>query len=127
MQLRVLFFKQNSGKFQTKSLKTPPKNKDSCVFLQNHICTIYKSRPAICRTHGLPLLFTNDEGEWQLSACELNFTKFNFEKFTLDNTYPQDKYNSQLFLLNRKFIAEYREEHFEEFDLIPLKKLVDYL
>ena len=113
--------------FQKETLKETPKDENSCVFLQNHVCTIYKSRPVICRTHGLPLLFTNQDGEWQLSACELNFTKFNFEKFTTQNTYPQDKYNSKLFLLNRDFIKEYEAENFGEFDLIPLKKLVDYI
>ena len=116
-----------SGEFRKKSLTETPNDETSCVFLQNHVCAIYKSRPAICRTHGLPLLFTNEDGEWQLSACELNFTQFNFEKFTTENTYPQDKYNSKLFLLNRDFIAEYKEEIFEEFDLIPLKKLAEYL
>jgi Fe-S-cluster containining protein len=116
-----------ASKFQKELLKETPEDKNSCIFLQKHICTIYKSRPVICRTHGLPLLFTNEDGEWQLSACELNFTQFNFEKFTLDNTYPQDKYNSKLFLLNRDFIAEYKDENFKEFDLIPLKKLVEYL
>ena len=116
-----------SGGFQKESLKETPKDENSCVFLQNHNCAIYKSRPVNCRTHGLPLLFTNEDGEWQLSVCELNFTQFNFEKFTLDNTYPQDKYNSKLFLINRDFIAEYKEERFNEFDLIPLKKLVEYV
>jgi len=116
-----------SEKIQKETLTESSESEGSCVFLQNHVCAIYKSRPFICRTHGLPLLFTNDDGEWQLSACELNFTQFNFEKFTLDNTYPQDKYNSRLFLLNRDFIAKYKKENFEEFDLIPLKKLVKYL
>lgn len=116
-----------SDKFHKETLTDSPEKDSSCIFLQNHMCTIYHSRPAICRTHGLPLLFTNEDGEWQLSACELNFTQFNFEKFTTENTYPQDTYNSKLFLLNRDFIAEYKEETFEEFDLIPLKKLVDYL
>ncbi|SHE76513.1 Putative zinc-or iron-chelating domain-containing protein [Mariniphaga anaerophila] len=95
-----------------------------CVFLKNHVCAIYESRPMICRTHGLPLLYTNDDDEWELSTCELNFTQFDFEKFTPENTYPQDKFNSELFLLNRKFVAEFKEEiHFGEFDLLPLKKL----
>lgn len=116
-----------TGKFQKVALKETPEDENSCPFLQNHVCAIYKSRPVICRTHGLPLLFTNEDGEWQLSACELNFTQFNFEKFTTENTYPQDKYNSKLFLLNRDFINEYEAESFEEFDLIPLKKLIDYL
>lgn len=118
-------FKKND--FQKETLTKTPKDKSSCVFLQNHVCAIYKSRPVICRTHGLPLLFTNEDGEWQLSACELNFTQFNFEKFNTENTFPQDKYNSRLFLLNRDFIKEFEAENFEEFDLIPLKKLIEYL
>ena len=32
---------------------------DECIFLINHVCTIYNKRPIICRTHGLPLLFMN--------------------------------------------------------------------
>lgn len=98
-----------------------------CVFLNKQNCTIYSQRPIICRTHGLPLLFMNDNSEWELSACELNFTKFNFEEFSLDNTFPQDKYNSKLYLLNKAFIAEFQEKDYGEFDLIPIKNLIDYL
>ena len=96
---------------------------DECIFLKNHVCTIYNERPIICRTHGLPLLFMNDNNEWELSACELNFTEFDFEKFTLDNTFPQDKYNSKLFMLNKKFITEVKDKEYGEFDLIPIKNL----
>lgn len=107
-----------------KSSKQRDLQNNTCVFLKNHKCTIYNLRPIICRTHGLPLLFTNDEGGWELSACELNFTKFNFEKFTNENTFPQDKYNSKLFILNKKFISEFKEKKYDEFELIPLKNLV---
>ncbi len=100
---------------------------NSCVFLKNHKCTIYQSRPIICRTHGLPLLFANEEGEWELSACELNFTEFDFEDFTFDNTFPQDKFNSKLFLINKDFIQNFREKEYSEFDLIPLKNLLTEL
>ncbi len=99
----------------------------SCVFLKNHVCTMYASRPMICRTHGLPLLYTNDEGEWELSTCELNFKHFDFDEFTSENTFAQDKFNSKLFLLNKKFISEFEEENFAEFDLVPLKKLIEYI
>ena len=97
------------------------------VFLKNHRCTIYNSRPIICRTHGLPLLFTNNEAEWELSACELNFQEFDLEKFTSKNTFPQDKFNSKLFLLNKAFINEFDEIKYGEFDLIPIKNLVKKL
>ena len=98
--------------------------KEECIFLKNHVCTIYDQRPVICRTHGLPLLFMNDNNEWELSACDLNFREFNFEEFTLDNTFPQDKYNSKLFMLNKEFISGFQDREYGEFDLIPLKKLI---
>jgi Fe-S-cluster containining protein len=94
-----------------------------CVFLRNNSCTIYEQRPIMCRTHGLPLLYANDDGEWELSACELNFTEFDFDEFTDENTLPQDKYNSKLFLLNREFIAEFTDKKYNETDLIPLKEI----
>jgi uncharacterized protein len=106
----------------------PVENKDenACVFLKNHQCAIYDSRPVICRTHGIPLLFANDESEWELSACELNFTEFDFEDFTFENTFPQDKFNSKLFILNKEFINEWKDKKYEMLDLIPLKDLVKH-
>ena len=97
----------------------------SCVFLVDHSCAVYAERPVICRTHGLPLIFANDDGEFELSACELNFTNFDFEEFNMDNTFHQDKYNSMLFMLNREFVASLPENQFSEFDLIPIKKLAE--
>ena len=100
---------------------------DICVFLKNNSCTIYQHRPIMCRTHGLPLLYANDDGEFELSACELNFTEFDFDDFTDENTLPQDKYNSKLFLLNREFIAEFKDKKYGEFELISLKELGNQL
>jgi uncharacterized protein len=99
---------------------------NECVFLVNNACMIYAFRPMICRTHGLPLLYTNDEGEWELSACELNFIHFE-EEFHSDNTFPQDRFNSKLFMLNREFVALEEFSHFSEFDLIPLRNLGEEL
>ncbi len=110
--------------FQPKSKEQ--KDKASCIFLKNHSCTIYENRPVICRTHGLPLLYMNDNNEWELSNCELNFTKFDFDKFNTKNTFPMDKFNSRLFVLNKKFITEFEENKYGESDLIPLKKLVEH-
>lgn len=98
-------------------------NNDTCVFLKNHSCTIYQHRPVMCRTHGFPLLYANDDGDYELSVCELNFTDFEFEKFTMKNTLPQDKFNSMLFVLNRQFIADFQHKKYNETDLIPLRQL----
>lgn len=99
-------------------------NSNSCVFLKNNACSIYSERPIICRTHGLPLLYMNDNSEWELSACELNFRSFDMDDFTPENTFPQDKFNSELFMLNKTFIATLETESFGEFDLIPIKNLL---
>lgn len=96
-----------------------------CVFLINHVCSIYEQRPIICRTHGLPLLYMNDNSEWELSACELNFTEFNFNEFTIENTLSQDKINSKLFMLNKEFIADFQDKKYGEMDLIPIKELLN--
>ncbi len=98
---------------------------DICTFLHNHSCTIYRYRPIMCRTHGFPLIYVNDDDEYELSACELNFAEFDYQNFTMENTLPQDKYNSKLFLLNKEFIAEFTEKKYGEMDLIPLKELAD--
>jgi len=98
-------------------------NAESCIFLENHACTIYAERPVICRTHGLPLIFANDDGEFELSACELNFTNFDFDDFDMDNTFHQDKYNSMLFMLNREFLHANPGLGFTEMELIPLKQV----
>ena len=96
---------------------------DKCVFLKNHSCIIYSSRPFICRTHGIPLLYTDEEGEWVLSACELNFVDFDFAEFSIETTFPQDRINSKLYLLNKDFIAAFDKKSFNELDLIPIKQL----
>ncbi|MDX8339718.1 YkgJ family cysteine cluster protein [Draconibacterium sp. IB214405] len=102
-------------------------DESSCIFLNNHKCEIYEERPIICRTHGLPLLFMNEENGWELSACELNFTEFDMEEFSEENTFPQDKFNSKLFLLNKEFIAKSKLTEYSEFDLIPIKEIAKHI
>ncbi|WP_372751404.1 YkgJ family cysteine cluster protein [Labilibaculum sp.] len=95
---------------------------DDCNFLVNDLCQIYESRPFICRTHGLPLLFMSSEDDnWELSTCPLNFT--NFDDFHSENTYSQDTYNSKLFLINQKFVKNYEVEKFGDFDMISMNRL----
>lgn len=116
-----------------KAIKSQPpqlsnKNPDQCLFLVNHCCQIYEHRPSICRSHGLPILNMDDEGEnWELSYCPLNFTQVDEGYFTLENGFQQDLYNSKLYLLNREFIQNYTEEKFQENELIELRKMKDYL
>lgn len=95
---------------------------DECMFLIEGLCSIYHSRPIICRTHGLPILFMGEE-EWQLSYCELNFTGRNIPDFNESNTFPQDRFNSRLFMLNREFIKSLPGVPYSESDLLNLKDI----
>lgn len=100
-------------------VETKASQDDSCIFLQDHICQVYAHRPFICRTHGLPLLYLNEE-QWELSACELNFTEFDDEDFSAENTFPQDTFNSELFQINKAFIQQ-NKLNYSEFDLLEIK------
>jgi len=106
---------------QQKPVETQESKEGSCIFLKDHACQVYEHRPVICRTHGLPLLFMNDD-QWELSACELNFTEFDDEEFSAENTFPQDQFNSRLFMINKEFIAANKLDY-SEFDLLDMKDL----
>ncbi len=101
-----------------------PGSEMACPFLVDHRCVIYFARPIICRTQGLPLLFIGEE-DWEVSACELNFTKYDFKKFTSRNTFPQDKFNSRLYLINKEFIESLPGKPFHPLELIALRKLLE--
>ena len=103
----------------SKTNNISPETPASCSFLNNHSCTIYNSRPFICRTHGLPLLYMNDD-EWELSYCELNFTNVQEAYFDEKNTFSQDKWNSRLYMLNQKFIQLNPDVSLKDNNLIPL-------
>ncbi|MFO7979008.1 MAG: YkgJ family cysteine cluster protein [Bacteroidales bacterium] len=94
-----------------------------CPFLVEHRCTIYSSRPLICRTQGLPLLFMNED-QWELSACELNFQNYDLQSFTAENTFPQDRFNSRLFLINKSFLESFPHYGYQHGELIAVRSLV---
>jgi len=101
-----------------------PLNDVDCRYLVDHSCAIYKSRPVICRTHGLPLLYMSLDGDdYELSCCELNFTDFDMDNFDEENTYPMDRINSQLYAINKNFVATFEGGKYTERDRIPLVAL----
>jgi Fe-S-cluster containining protein len=103
-------------------------NDEECPFLVEHSCQIYESRPLICRSHGLPILTMDEDGDdWELSFCPLNFTKADEEYFTNENCYPQDVFNSKLYLLNQEFINTYKDEKFGNTDMLDLYTLATRL
>jgi len=102
-----------------------PDDEIQCRFLADHSCAIYTLRPVICRTHGLPLVYMNQEGtDYDLSLCELNFIDYDFEEFDEENTYPMDRINSKLYQINKKFVAGFEDGKYSEQDRIPLANLI---
>ncbi len=78
-----------------------------CRFLVNGACSIYNSRPIICRTQGLPLLYESLNGQgFELSVCKLNFVGIDVTKFNMENALFMPPFNSRLFLLNKDFIEK---------------------
>lgn len=98
-------------------------DKGECPFLVNKRCSIYQHRPIICRTHGFPLLQMGEDS-WELSVCDLNFTQVSEEYFSEENCYPQDLYNSKLYLLNQEYLSTFGQA-LDSPDLFPLSKLVN--
>ncbi|MCL2792523.1 MAG: YkgJ family cysteine cluster protein [Spirochaetaceae bacterium] len=119
----VEFFaiKQETDKGSLKTLLSPSFTLDSkntkqnqdCIFLEKSICTIYESRPIICRTQGLPLFYFSDTLEdYTISFCDKNFTscREDFE-FNTEYSIDLDKLNSSLYKLNKEFMKEINLEN----------------
>ncbi|MFA9389501.1 MAG: YkgJ family cysteine cluster protein [Prolixibacteraceae bacterium] len=125
--LPVEFFSILS-QIKTKSIRLNLADAEKCLFLVDHSCQIYEHRPSICRSHGLPILNMDAEGEnWELSYCPLNFTDVEDTYFTLENGFQQDLFNSKLFLTNREFILSNQDKNFQEHELIELRRMKDFL
>ncbi len=98
---------------------------ESCSMLKNKLCQIYELRPLICRTHGLPLAY-GEEDEPNLkniTFCEMNF-KEKIPAFSASNTLDMDDINIELVRLNENFIRSFGKELPERIDL---KEIVNYL
>lgn len=75
-----------------------------CPLLLDGRCTVYPSRPLICKTHGAPLAYIDYAVEaLEISACPLNFqANYPFDK---EQLLYMDELNAELQSLNGKFTA----------------------
>lgn len=79
----------------------------SCPLLVDDRCAVYESRPLICRTQGLPLLFENEEDEQEVDFCPLNFnTPGAIDDLNQDSLVPLDAINLKLALANLQYCIE---------------------
>jgi len=78
-----------------------------CPMLVDNRCSIYESRPLICRTQGLPLLMEAEDGEREVDFCPLNFTGAGaVDDLEGDHLIPLDALNLRLALLNLEYCRE---------------------
>jgi len=79
----------------------------SCPLLIDDRCSIYQSRPLICRTQGLPLLIEAEDGEQEVDFCPLNFTEAGaVDDLDEDHLAPLDALNLRLALVNLEHCRE---------------------
>ena len=79
----------------------------ACPLLVDDRCSIYESRPLICRTQGLPLLIEAEDGELEVDFCSLNFTEAGaVDVLHEDHLVPLDALNLRLALVNLKHCRE---------------------
>ena len=114
-------------KEEIKNIKDIPKNRfinrftKACRFLVNGECAIYQSRPIICRTQGLPILYKSMKSDdFELSACKLNFKDVDVSSFNLDNSLYMSPLNTELFLLNKEFVEENFNTKYKATDRLKL-------
>lgn len=83
----------------------------ACAFLKHDLCQIYTHRPIICRTHGLPIAFTNTDAPGEptsVSFCPRNFANADFDEYEFgpQNTLDLDALNEELARINAAYEAE---------------------
>lgn len=76
---------------------------ERCPLLTDDRCLLYGSRPVICRTHGLPIMF-NQNGHQQLDCCPLN--QLECESLPGSAVIDLDRLNALLVAINSLFLKE---------------------
>lgn len=76
---------------------------ERCPLLHNHRCLLYEARPIICRTHGLPIIYTTDDRQ-QSDCCPLNLSET--EVISGANSVDLNKLNTLLVAINSIYLSE---------------------
>ena len=74
-----------------------------CPLLLNHHCLLYEARPIICRTHGLPIIYTL-EGQRNSDCCPRNLA--GSASLSGTSVVDLDKLNTLLVAVNSIFLSQ---------------------
>jgi Fe-S-cluster containining protein len=76
---------------------------EQCPLLLNQHCLLYDARPIICRTHGLPIVYTTD-GKLSSDFCPRNLT--NTASVSGSHTVNIDTLNTLLAAINSLYLTQ---------------------
>ena len=76
---------------------------ERCPLLLHHRCLLYDARPIICRTHGLPIVYTSD-GRRNSDCCPHNLTETT--SVTGSSVVDLDKLNTLLVAVNSIYLSQ---------------------
>lgn len=76
---------------------------ERCPLLLHHRCLLYEARPIICRTHGLPIIYTTD-GHCSSDCCPHNLTET--ESIPGSSVVDLDKLNTLLVAVNSIYLSQ---------------------
>ena len=93
----------------------------SCPLLLNDCCTVYHSRPVICRTHGLPLV-TEIDGGRVVDCCPENFRSTG--SLSGGAVINLETLNSALVAINAVFIANNYDERFQTNERYTIAEII---
>ena len=78
-------------------------DEERCPLLFHHRCLLYDVRPIICRTHGLPIVYTTDD-QRSSDCCPLNLTET--ESLPGSHVVDIDKLNTLLVAVNSIYLSQ---------------------
>ncbi len=76
---------------------------ERCPLLYQHHCLLYEARPIICRTHGLPIVYTI-EGRRNSDCCPLNLTET--ASISGSSVIDLDRLNTLLVAVNSIYLTQ---------------------
>jgi len=76
---------------------------ERCPLLEDHRCLLYSARPIICRTHGLPIVYS-EGSERKVDCCPLNLSDGE-QALSGSSIIDLDRLNTLLVAVNTLFLS----------------------